>query len=370
MSPVQHLTRVTRSDEAAWYAIGGDHQSEVSRWVVTTPWSREICNRPELLGCEYTSALRRAMTAALRTAPFRAVLESQPATRVCVLHFLRGGLNFDLRNALHDAYGWNAHASAFMSSQRYKVDGRWAVHEDMYRKLMIPPGALLLAADVVATGVTVANGLEVLLEHLLRIGSSIRGLVFFTIGCHKLEKVLATFDARLRAAFPGYLGSHAVYLDGKFRLVDSRTDLRLAIPGTDLIRLDALLTPELEASQLDIPAAVLERCVIYDAGSRAFDLPTYVEDVADYWRGLARHAAGGLTLAEAVAERWPAPHCRSLETLRAHARETWRGVGDDEVEALWHAHQARLSRLAGSASPEALAALAEERIRTLERTLE
>lgn len=367
---MQHLTRFSRSADASWYAIGGDHQTEVSRWVVTTPWSREICNRPELLGCEYTSALRRAMAAALISAPFRHLLEAQTPTRVCVLHFLRGGLNFDLRNALHDAYGWNAHASAFMSSQRYRVEGRWAVHEDMYRKLMIPPGALLLAADVVATGVTVANGLEVLLDHLLRIGSSIRGLVFFTIGCHKLEKVLAAFDARLREAFPGYLGSHAVYLDGKFRLVDSRTDLRLAIPGTDLIRLGALLAPELEVAQLEVPAAVLERCVIYDAGSRAFDIPTYVEDVADYWRGLARHAAGGLTLAEAIAERWPAPHLRSLETLRAHARETWRGVGDDELETLWHAHQAHLASLAGSVSPAALAALAEERVATLEHNLE
>lgn len=367
---MQHLTRVSRSEEASWYAIGGDHQSEVSRWVVTTPWSRDICNRPELLGCEYTSALRRAMTAALGAAPFRGLIEAQRASRVCVLHFLRGGLNFDLRNALHDAYGLNAHASAFMSSQRYKVDGRWAVHEDMYRKLMIPPGAVLLAADVVATGVTVANGLEVLLDHLLRIGSSVRGLVFFTIGCHKLEKVLTELDGRLRRAFPGFVGSHAVYLDGKFRLVDSRTSLRFALPGTDLIRCDALLTPELEAAQLGVPSAVLERCVIYDAGSRAFDIPTYVEDVADYWRGLARHAADGLTLSQAMAERWPATHYRSLEALHDYARETWRGVSPNEVEELWRDHQARTELLVRSANPEALTALANERVSTLERALE
>jgi hypothetical protein len=291
---------------------------------------------------------------------------------VCVLHFLRGGLNFDLRNALHDAYGLNAHASVFMSSQRARVDGRWQVREDMYRKLQIPPGALLLAADVVATGVTVANGLEVLLDHLVATGSSIRGLVFFTIGCHKLEKCLAAFEPRFRAAFPDFAGSHAVYLEGKFRLVDSRTGLRIGIPGTDLVRRDALLAPELEASHHDRPSNALERCAIYDAGSRAFDIPTHVADVLEYWRQVAELAAAGWTLRDALAERWPTPEYAGREQFLARKDEVWRGVDTRTLDDLWQRHCMQWSEAfaARAATPGALADLCAERVETLERILE
>ncbi len=369
---MQYLTRVASAPDASWYEVGGDYQGDVRRWVVSTPWSRDICNRPELLGCEYTAALRSAMVAALAAAPFRDLVASTPPTRVCVLHFLRGGLNFDLRNALHEAYGLNALASVFMSSQRFRVEGRWQVREDMYRKLQVPPGAVLLAADVVATGVTVANGLEVVLEHVRQIGSSIRALVFFTIGCHKLEKCLAALEPRLREASPDYLGSHVVYLEGKLRLVDSRTPLRVGIPGTDLIRREALLAPELEASQLALPSAILERCAIYDAGSRAFDVPAYVEDVLDYWRKVRSLARYGLTLADALAERWPAPEYASRELFLAHKRATWRGVDDASLDAVWQRHRELWTDdfAARARTAEALEEICAERIATLERTLE
>ncbi len=363
---MQHLTRLSAAQDAAWYQIGGDHAGRVDRYLVSTPASRAVSNKPELVGCDYTERMSVAMAAALESAPFRQLVESQPEHQLCVLHFLRGGLNFDLRGALRRAYGLNRHCAAFMSSQRSRrADGRWQVREDMYRKLEIPADATILMGDVVATGVTMENGLDVLLDHLCDIGSSARRLVCFTIGCHKIEKTLEHFDARARSLFPNYQGAVAVYFEGKFKLVDSRTELRIGIPGTDLVRTsEALLAPEFEASQWERMAHPLERCAIYDAGSRAFDVPRYLDDVTEYWRKVAALAEGGLTLREAVEERFPLSDYATLDTLMERGAAQWRGVPAGEIKAIHASEQVAWRRQMEAAGDgaDALAALAARRI--------
>jgi len=361
---MQYLERIRRSAAASWYAIGGDHAGPVERYVLSTAGSREVCNRPELLGVAFNLTLQQSMATALVTAPFRPLLEEHPEDKVCVVNFLRGGLNFELRQALHTAYGFNRHSSAFMSSQRYREDGRWHVKEDMYRKLDVPPDAVLVMGDVVATGVTMENGLQVVIDHIASIGSSVRALVFFTIGCHKAEKVLANIDARLRAAFPNYERTVLVYLEAKFSLVDSKTELRIGIPGTDLVRRGGLLSPELEGSQYGRPAFLLERCSIYDAGSRAFDIPCYARDVVEYWEQVLGFAEEGWTLAEALRERWPEGGALDKEAFLAARATQWKGVGDAFLDDLYHRQRA-FFRGEGAGSSAALAALCRERIARL-----
>lgn len=313
------LERVSGGSGATWYRLPG---SGVTEYIVSTPQTREIVNRPELVGCDYTTLLRDGVTAALGSAPFQAELAAIREEEVCVLHCLRGGLNFGLREALARAFGMNRHTSAFLSSQRYRLaDGDWEVREDFYRKLDMSPGTVLFAGDVVATGVTAENGLEVLRDHLLRIGSSLRRLFFVTIGGPRLTRILTQVDGRFRNAFPDFTGSAAIYLEGCFALADRDTPLRIVHPGTDLLRRGALLAPEFAESQGLDPAFPLERCAIYDAGSRAFGIETYLQDVRGYWQAMRGLAEEGVTLAAALEERWPAAErpevCDFGERLRA-----------------------------------------------------
>ncbi|MBM4372282.1 MAG: hypothetical protein FJ098_11550, partial [Deltaproteobacteria bacterium] len=329
---MQYLVRLDSNPQASWYRLEGDYgEGGLGRWVVSTPTTRDICNRPEILGVDFSRRLQDGVRHALATAPFHDALKALPETRLCIMNFLRGSLNFGLRGALRDALGSNRHGTCFMSSQRFRKDGRWHVKEDMYRKMDIPQGALLLLGDVVATGVTVSNGLEVITDHLVRHELAPVGVVFFTLGCHKAEKALQTFHDRFSKARSDYLGTHVVYLEGKFTLVDSRRRLHLAIPGTDLIKADALLSPEFELSLYDAISHVLERCVIYDAGSRAFDVPEYLEDVLHYWEQIRRLAKRGYTLREAMQERWPEEDHRSLQGLRELRAQRWRGVPQETV---------------------------------------
>ncbi|MFH1530514.1 MAG: hypothetical protein ABIK09_07255 [Pseudomonadota bacterium] len=370
---MQYLERITKEDKASWYRLGGDHETKgLHRWVVSTPQSRDICNRPELLGVDYSRSLEAGVRAAIETAPFRASLEAVNQTRLCIMNFLRGSLNFGIREALKDALGTNRHVTCFMSSQRYRQDGRWHVKEDMYRKMDIPQGAVLIVGDVVATGVTVSNGFEVISEHLQKHDLQPSGIIFFTIGCHKAEKALLAFHERHSGARPDYLGTHVVYLEGKFSLVNSHTPLHIALPGTDLVKLDALLTPEFELSLYDAVPHILERCVIYDAGSRAFDVPEYVEDVLHYWEQVRRLAKRGFTLREAMRERWPEHDHENLRTLREARKARWRGVPEETVDLL---HENYLKRWTDvfdgwSRTPEALAQCAEERIEVLVGSME
>jgi len=365
---MQYLERISIDETASWYRLGGDYdEAGLRRWVVSTPQTRDICNRPEILGVDFSRSLQGGIRAALETAPFRGDLETLPRDRLCIMNFLRGGLNFGLRGALKDALGSNRHVTCFMSSQRYRQDGRWHVKEDMYRKMDMPQGAVLLVGDVVATGVTVSNGFEVIAEHLNKHELLPSGIVFFTIGCHKAEKALQTFHERFSQGRSDYLGTHVIYLEGKFSLVDSQTPLHIALPGTDLVKLDALLSPEYELTLYDSVPYVLERCAVYDAGSRAFDVPEYLEDVLHYWEQVRRLAKRGFTLREAMRERWPEDAQQNLKTLREVRGRQWRDVPEETVDLLHEHYRKRWTDVfeEWTRSPTALAQVAEERIEVL-----
>ena len=364
---MQYLETISRTKSASWYRLCGDHQGEVRRWVVSTPQTVDICNRPELCGVEFSTALSRGMTAALAAAPFADFLRSRPSNQLCIMNFLRGSLNFDLRNAVASALGSGYHATCFMSSQRFRKEGRWYVKEDMYRKLKIPDGAVILVGDVVATGVTVDNGLDVIKETLAEHKTSIKALVFFTIGCHKLEKILEKHHRQFLELFPDYEQTHVVYMEGKFRLVTPETRVVIGIPGTDLIRVDSLLAPEFECSQFDSVSAPLERCTIYDAGSRAFDVGEYLDDVTRYWEQVQRLARRGYTLIEALKERWPEREYTSRKRFNEVKEREWKGVSAEFLDQLWKKHRLRWKGefKKWAQTREALEAVCEDRLDAL-----
>jgi hypothetical protein len=134
------------------------------------------------------------------------------------------------------------------------------------------------------------------------------------------------------------------------------------------LRYPALLAPEFELEQFSDLFYPLERCVIYDAGSRAFQPSEFLEDVISYWSELLRLARKGLTLAEALSERWPVSEYRlPWVEFRDRKLETWKGLKEGWLRRL---HRAG-ARIGGpgfqrrSSSPRALVELCERRLRRL-----
>ena len=92
----------------------------VEEHLASTPGTRRIANDPLFLGVDYTSALRQSCADVLRADAFGLV-----ECETHVLNILRGGLNFGLREALHLAFGWNRHATDFLSAQRTNGADGW-----------------------------------------------------------------------------------------------------------------------------------------------------------------------------------------------------------------------------------------------------
>ncbi len=303
------LNQIHAAADLAVYRIGTAEPGPL-RLLLSTPETRRICNDPLLAGVAYTAALRRACAAALRALVAERLLPAPLVeAQTVVLHVLRGGLNFGLREAFADALGWNRHASAFISAQRARRSsdpGQWHITESDYAKVYLPARAAVVFGDVVATGTSLEFALRRLTTAAESSRSGIASLLFFTIGGRRAEEIVSALDRHCRAEFPEYRGATVVYFEGRFTVADSATPVRLKEPGTDLLRLGALLAPEFLEAQYEQPSYPLERCAIYDAGSRAFWLPDYYADLADYWERLGAMATAGLGFRELLAERCPA----------------------------------------------------------------
>ena len=65
----------------------------------------------------------------------------------------------------------------------------------------------------------------------------------------------------------------------------------------------------------------VERCTIYDAGSRAFEVRAYLEDVLEYWEAV--EALENVSFGDYLRERCPALDASKLQvgSLRALARQ-------------------------------------------------
>ncbi|RTZ97235.1 MAG: hypothetical protein DSY89_11095 [Deltaproteobacteria bacterium] len=364
-----HLKQITQQPEITYYQLLDDDDNPVERYVISTPGTRKICNIPELLGVEYTVLMQEAMVAALKNLPGRDLLLENPQEQFCVFTFLRGGLNFSLREALYHAYGFNRHASAFMTSQRKLIDGKWHIRENQYRKLKVPEYATVLLGDVVATGTTLDIGFNIFLDHLRANRSRLNNLIFFTIGCKNAEEILQGVDKKLRAMNPLYGRTIVIYIEGRFGVADKTTGLKIQIPGTDLIRINAQVSPEFALSQYENTAYPLERCTIYDAGSRSFDIPEYMHDVVDFWKQTQSLAQTGFTLHDALKERWPEDGWEDFGEFSKKMARQWQGVDEKIVADIHAAYKKRWDRRfkAQSKSKDALVTLCEERLVQLSR---
>jgi len=206
---------------------------------------------------------------------------------------------------LGSAYGWNKHGSCFLSAQRHRVSNSedWRIAESEYRKFAIPSKVSLVLGDVVASGTSLQHALLTMIDAIKHRGAELCSILFFTIGGHRSEAVFQELEERILAEHPNYKGSTVIYFEGRFPVASPETPLRIKLTGTDLLRHGDTMAPEFLESQYQNPMFPVERCTIYDAGSRAFEPEVYLEDVLEYWKAVL--ALDPLSFADYLAERCP-----------------------------------------------------------------
>ncbi len=289
------------------YAISDEFRTLVNRYIISTPETRSICNDPGIMGVQYTRMLESACKKVFTHISRLDRVHLKEAETI-VFNVLRGGLNFGLREALADAYGWNCHGSSFISAQRArnsKDSEDWHIIESDYKKVYMPKVASIIVGDVVATGTSLQHALKALIQQADQNGCEIKHILFFTVGGKRAEELLHETDRICRERFSCFEGTHLFYVEGRFTVPDLATPLTIKLTGTDLVKLQAEMAPEFVESQYENPLYPLERCTIYDAGSRAFWLPDFIEDVCEYWKQNLELAKNGYSFEYLVKERCP-----------------------------------------------------------------
>lgn len=280
------LKKILKNQNNALYLSEEHSSNEVSSYVFTCPQSQAICNDPLVLGLDYTEKLHQACAESLKLIQEAEIINFQEDL-IAVLNILRGGLNFELRRALNTAFDFNSHSSVFLSAQRKLTDsGNWIITEDSYQKLNLKDQNQIIFGDVVATGTSLEYGLTRLFDYSLKNNHNIKDVIFFTIGGPRSTEILNNLYQRYQDQLK-IEKMIVVYLEGIFTVAEESTPYSIKLPGTDLINYQSLLAPEFVESKSGNPSFWLERCAIYDAGSRAFNIPEYLEDVIEYWEEIA-----------------------------------------------------------------------------------
>lgn len=277
--------------------------NKIDTFIATSEGTRSICNDICVAGVDYTRKLQATCVDV-----FKILGKCFSEQEAVVVNLLRGSLNFGLRDALYDAFGWNTHTTCFLSAQRAVEENdssAWHITESDYKKIYFPPKASFIFGDVVATGTSLKYGLDELLAAAYEQKIDVHNIVFFTYGGPKAQELLEKIDEKCREMFPNYNRTILIYLEGIFTVPTESTQLTIRLPGTDLLRYKSFMAPEFIESQYEDPAYPIERCTIYDAGSRAFWLYEYVEDVIGYWKQNLELSKHGMTYEKLLNERFP-----------------------------------------------------------------
>jgi hypothetical protein len=299
------LKKISADEKCGLYQI--EESKEIDCFIATTPQTRAIANNPMVMGVDYTLRLQKACEEILKKL-YSSKLVCLEEKETIIFNILRGGLNFGLREALYSAFGWNRHGCSFISAQRARQDDdpeKWHIIENEYAKVYMPERASIVIGDVVATGTSLEHAVKALVKEAGNQKSQLRSILFFTFGGPRALEILERTDKLCRTIFPEYEKTTLIYHEGCFTVPDDETPLTIKETGTDLVRLDAVMAPEFIESQYENPGYPLQRCAVYDAGSRAFWTPEYINDIYGYWSKMNKLAQNGAVFKQVLTERFP-----------------------------------------------------------------
>ena len=344
------LKRQFKDEAVSLYSIESrTESSSLKRYVSSTSDTRNMLNFPEIVNSDFTNLMKNGLTNILKGLNNLENLSSISSKQINVYHILRGGLNFEVRNALHKAFGYKWHSSSYISSQRHEKDGEFSIADDSYRKFQIPDNATVYSADIVASGASLDNSLHFLDNYLTSENLKLKNFVFVTIGCSKAEEVLEKWDAKFKETHPEYERTILIYLEGRFALGSKDLPLNNVLPNTDLLKnykFGALLTPEYELSQFEKMIIPLEACSIYDGGKKSFEPVQHIMDILEFWEKQEKSAVSkNLSLWTEYNSRFPLDMYFTMGisipsenylTLKNGKEEYWQGVSELEYKQLFN----------------------------------
>ena len=310
-------------------------------FVLSGSGSRELLAHPEVIGFPCYTALLEETVAA-----FRYLLNTGLEGDFDILTILRGGLNYPLEEACSKV-GARVRDIHFVSCERVIENHVITGLKIKYDKLRPTPGRVLCIGDILASGATIRECMEYVLDCFQREGGSLRRIVFFTIGGTRAIEMMEEMRPSIEALFPGFEGFDCFFYEGVFTVYEGPGASGINVRDIDFGWKGGAVAPEFRQYVMDHPDALLEKCIIYDGGARRYEIPLHLDEVSEYWEGILERAGliDPVALAgEKLGYPAPLPYAQWREVTRVP--EGW--------EALWEREQACL-RAAASLDLEAIA---------------
>jgi len=279
------LTELSREEGFSSYQLESDTKNFLNHYyVVSTPGTRHLMEKPEVVGYEVYTCLLPATCGMLRH--FAAEGKVSSAN---ILSILRGALNYPLEEACYRE-GILVHDISFLSSERVFHHDEMAGLEIKYSKLATVPDSTLMIGDIVATGETLVHCLSYVLENYKKHGCKLRNIILFTIGGDRTIPVTEELTKQIQSFWPEFEGFEVVFYEGAFKNYEDKGVSGINRPDIDFYWKDSIIAPEYREDVLSQRDVLFEKCMIYDGGARRYEISDHIDEVMEYWTGILERA--------------------------------------------------------------------------------
>lgn len=252
---------------------------------------------------------------------YQTYLDNLPPTQMALRHFreagitggldiltiLRGGLNYPVEEACFRE-GIQVNNINFLSCERIIRDKQILGLDIKYQKYNIADQGTMLIGDIVATGDTLRQCFDYIIDKYRKRGAQLRRVIFFTVGGTRAFDLMEGFTRRVREFWPEFEGFTCVFYEGIFSIYQDRGVSGVNVPNIDFYWHNSVLAPEYRRAVLEQDNVLFEKCIIYDGGARRYEIPEHYDEVMEYWRDL-RTAADHTNMKAFVDEKigYPSP---------------------------------------------------------------
>ncbi len=264
--------------------VGGNFLNDY--YIASEAETRKLMNHPEVVGYEVYASLLHATSQMLYY--FK---EQRKITSANILSILRGALNYPVEESCYREH-IRVHDISFMSSERVFTNGKATGLKIRYSKLNMVPNSTLLIGDIIASGDTLINCLQYVIDYYRDHGAKLRNIVFFTIGGRQGIEMLEKLTRDIREFWPDFEGFITVYYEGVFNCYEPGDTGVSGInkPLVDFYWKGGIIAPAFRRQTLSMRDPLFEKCTIYDGGARRYEIHEHINEVLEFWNGLLARA--------------------------------------------------------------------------------
>lgn len=272
-----NISKINSNTDSSFYEI--DNSDDIA-FITSHPYSREILNRPEIIGFKIYDKLKKPTENILNF-----LINKYKIDQFNILIIMRGGLNFPIEEAFYNL-GINNKTISFITTERVFNPTTSSNINIGYNKIVLLDNATLIIGDIIASGETIRKAINSILSIYIKNKIKLKRIVILTIGTVNTLEIIHHANKEISRQWADFEGVIAFFYEGIFSVYKNQGITKLNTPKIDFSYKSGFTTPEYKYSQLEISTTLFEKCPIYDGGARRFEPYIHLEILLTYWKQL------------------------------------------------------------------------------------